>query len=300
VKTEAEVVLVELREAGFTGRGEGVPYARYGETVDAVLAQLESVRPQIEAGLSRAALQALLPPGSARNALDCAMWDLALKAEHRSAPWPQAPIATALTVSLDSALAMAEAASALADAPLLKVKVSAEDPLSRIRAVREAAPRARLIVDPNESWSFALLADLLPHLQALRVDLVEQPLPADADAELDGFHPAVPLAADETFHGAGDVALVARRYQVANIKLDKTGGLTAALAAAQAVRAAGLGLMVGCMVCSSLSIAPALAFAAEADFVDLDGPIWLASDRPGGVTVRNGLLSPPQPGFWGA
>ena len=304
VKTDADVIDVTVRHGDAVGRGEGVPYARYGESIASALAAIAAICPQIEGGADRAAVLNLLPPGAARNAVDCALWDLEARlggvdvAAMIGGVAP-APVASALTISLDGPAAMGEAAARIATAPLLKVKVDAIDPLAQIRAVRAAAPTAALIVDPNESWDEALLKAMQPMLVEARVALLEQPVPAGADAWLEGFSSAVPICADESFHVADDLAVVARRYDVVNIKLDKTGGLTAALDAARAARAAGLGLMTGCMVSSSLSIAPALHLAMGSDFVDLDGPLWLVDDWAGGVKDEHGMLVPPDRGFWG-
>ncbi len=304
VKTQAEVVTVVLEQGGVVGRGEGVPYARYGESVASALAAIEAVRGAIEGGADRGQLSGLLPPGAARNAVDCALWDLEARLSGRSvaatigAPEP-GRLVSALTIGIDTPMAMAVAASRIADAPLIKVKVDATIPDAQIRAVRNAAPDARLIVDPNESWDQQLVRAMQVVLVTLRVDLLEQPVPADADEWLENFTPDVPICADESVHVAADLDQVARRYQMVNVKLDKSGGLTEALALAQAARARGLGLMTGCMISSSLSIAPALHVARMSDFVDLDGPIWLMEDREGGVRDEAGWLWPPQPGFWG-
>ncbi|RYE00487.1 MAG: dipeptide epimerase [Sphingomonadales bacterium] len=304
VKTRADVVTVTIEAGGLTGRGEGVPYPRYGESVESALAEIESIRAAIDAGADRVALQSLLPPGAARNAVDCAMWDLEARQQGRSvasmigAPEP-IRLESALTVGIDTPEAMAAAARAIATAPLLKVKVDALDPEGQLRAVRAAAPASRLIVDPNESWDESLLREIEPLLVELRTDLLEQPVPAGADEWLEGFTPAIPICADEAVHIAADLDVVARRYQVVNVKLDKSGGLTAALELANATRARGLGLMTGCMISSSLSIAAALHVARMSDFVDLDGPIWLAEDRAGGVRDEGGMLLPPDQGFWG-
>lgn len=304
-KTAADVVEVAIVQDGLTARGEAVPYPRYGESVDSALAAIESVRGLVEAGDGREALLAALPPGAARNAIDCALWDLEAKQAGRDVasliggPAPRA-IPSALTITIDTPDAMARAAAAVAGVPLLKVKVDANDPAAQIRAVRAAAPGPKLIVDPNESWDRALVEAMQPVLVAARVDLLEQPVPADDDAWLEGFAPAVPICADESVHVADDLGVIGRRYQAVNVKLDKAGGLTAALALAHAARAQGLGLMTGCMVSTSLSIAPALHVALLADYVDLDGPLWLREDRPGGVHDVNGMLQPPAPGFWGA
>lgn len=304
VKTQADVIAVELRAGACVGRGESVPYARYGESIETSLAAIEGVRAAIEAGEGRESLLDLLPQGAARNALDCALWDLEAQLAGTSvatvlgAPVP-ARIESALTVGIDSPMAMSVAARKFADAPLIKVKVDAIIPDAQIRSVRNAAPNARLIVDPNESWDRKLVEAMQRLLVELRVDLLEQPVPAGADEWLEGFTPAVPICADESVHVAADLDLVAQRYQVVNVKLDKAGGLTAALALAHAARARGLGVMTGCMVSSSLSIAPALHIAAMSDFVDLDGPIWLAEDRAGGVRDEHGFLLSPEAGFWG-
>ena len=304
VKTAADVISVTLRDGDAVGRGEGVPYPRYGESVESALAAIEAIRPAIERGAGRAELLTLLPAGAARNAVDCALWDLEARlsgtdvAAMIGAPGADS-IISALTIGIDTPAAMAEAAALVADAPLLKVKVDAVDPVGQIRAVRAAAPQSALIVDPNESWDQTLVEGMQPVLVELRVALLEQPVPAGADDWLEGFAPAVPICADESFHVAADLGVIARRYGAVNVKLDKTGGLTAALAIARAARAAGLGLMTGCMVSTSLSIAPALHLAAMSDFVDLDGPLWLVDDRVGGVRNERGMLTPPTAGFWG-
>jgi L-alanine-DL-glutamate epimerase-like enolase superfamily enzyme len=305
VKTAADVITVTVEEDGAVGRGEGVPYPRYGESVEISLAAIEGVRAAVEAGAGRQALQSLLPPGAARNAVDCALWDLEARrsgvdvATLAGGP-PPGRLVSAITLGIDTPEAMAEVAARHPEAPLLKVKVDAEDPASRIRAVRAAAPRAALIVDPNESWDQRLLEDMQAVLLECEVDLVEQPVPADSDSWLAGFVPAVPICADEAIHVAADLDRIALRYQGVNVKLDKTGGLTAALDLALAARARGLILMTGCMVSSSLSIAPAFHVAALSDFVDLDGPLWLREDRAGGVRDEGGWLIPPEAGFWGS
>lgn len=304
VKTAADVVTVTLEQNGLRGQGEGVPYPRYGESIDSAMAEIEAVRGAIEAGATREQLQSLMEPGAARNAVDCALWDLEARQSRRSVaqiignPEP-IRLASALTVVIDSPAAMGAAAREIAAAPLIKVKVDTNAPDEQIGAVRAAAPNARLIVDPNESWDEGLVRALQPLLVALRVDLLEQPVPSENDAWLEGFTPDIPICADESAHVAGDIDQLARRYQVVNVKLDKTGGLTAALSLAQAARSRGLGLMTGCMVSSSLSIAPALHIARMSDFVDLDGPVWLREDRPGGVRDEAGYMFPPAQGFWG-
>jgi len=314
VKSEAQVVVVELtvRPGADTaaaktmiGRGECVPYARYGETPDAVVTTLESVRDPIERGLDRAGLLHLLPPGAARNALDAALWDLEARLANTSvnallgiAETP--PLETAFTVSLDTPEQMAAVAAGRAAMPLLKVKVDAHDPRAQIEAVHRAAPQARLIVDANEGWDFELLKSMQDTLASCGAVLVEQPLPAGEDQCLEYFVPQVPICADESCHTSLDLPQLRQRYQAVNLKLDKTGGLTAALELASAAREAGFLLMVGCMVCTSLAIAPALPLAAAADFVDLDGPFLLRTDRAGGALLQDGRLQPPRRGFWGS
>lgn len=304
-KSFADVITVTVSEGGVAGRGEGVPYPRYGESVEASLAAVESVRAAIGDGLDRRALLAALPPGAARNAVDCALWDLEARLSGedvaaRLGVAAPAPLASALTIVIDTPSAMAAAAAQAAGAPLLKVKVDAVRPGERIFAVRAAARKSALIVDPNESWDRTMVETMQPALAEAGVALLEQPVPAGSDSWLEGFRPAVPICADESVHVAADLDEIARRYQAVNVKLDKAGGLTAAVELVRQARARGLGVMAGCMVCSSLSIAPALHVASLSDFADLDGPLWLREDRPGGVSESDGILFPPQPGFWGS
>jgi L-alanine-DL-glutamate epimerase-like enolase superfamily enzyme len=232
------------------------------------------------------------------------MWDL--DSQLSSVPvWvqlgrpPRATLRSAITLSIDTPARMGEAAARIADAGLIKIKVDADDPAARIEAVRQAAPRAHLIVDPNESWTIDILRDLRPLLERAGVELLEQPLPADADEALLGFHSRIPICADEACHVTADLPRLRGRYQAVNIKLDKTGGLTEAWRLLRAARADGFKIMVGCMVCSSLGITPALEIAREAEFIDLDGPLWLQDDYPDGVSLHDGLLRPPSPAFWG-
>lgn len=304
IKTAAEVVTVTLREGTHAGCGEGVPYPRYGESLASVMAQMERVRGAIEEGADRTALDTLMPPGAARNALDCALWDLEAKRTGTSVAarlgTPElASVPTALTIGIDRPEAMASAATTIGPVPLLKIKVDARDPAAAIRAVRAAAPGAALIVDPNESWDEADVRAVMPALVEARVAVLEQPVPADADDWLAGFDSPVPICADEAIHTLAELPRVAARYDAVNVKLDKTGGLTAALALAAGARERGLMVMSGCMICSSLSIAPALHIARGADWSDLDGPLWLAADRQGGVRAAAGMLHPPERGFWG-
>jgi len=305
-RTATEVVTVHLAEGGVVGRGECVPYPRYGETIDGTIAAIEAVRDALQGGAGRQELLGLMPAGAARNAVDCALWDIEAKltGNHVAAQVglsePLRPVATAMTVGLDTPDRMGLAAAALAKVPLIKVKVDRSDPAAQLRAVRDAAPLPRMIVDPNESWTIDEVRALQQLLVDLRVDLLEQPLPANDDGALAGFVSAVPIAADESAHEVANLAALPDGYGVINIKLDKTGGLTAALDLAREARERGLGVMTGCMVCSSLSIAPALMIAADSIFADLDGPTWLAQDRDGGVVCTDGMLSPPRPGFWGS
>lgn len=298
-KSQAVVVVAEIAEGGAIGRGEAVPYQRYGETVDGVIAAMRV----FAGGLDRTSLQSLLPPGAARNALDCALWDLEAKRAGRPA-WqlaglpPPRPLTTAFTLSLDSPSAMAAAAAA-SSWPILKLKLGAEGDLERVRAVRRAAPAARLWADANEAWSLDYLRRTAPFLAELGVELIEQPLPAAEDEALRGWSCPVALAADESFHTKADLPRLQGLYRVVNVKLDKTGGLTAALAAVAGAKAAGFEVMVGCMVGSSLAMAPAALLAAEAGFVDLDGPLLLAADRSPGLRYDGAVLYPPDPELWG-
>ena len=304
VKTHAEVVVVVLSDGVVAGMGECVPYARYGETVQSVVETLNRAASSLAEGRPVSEVIGTLPPGAARNALDCASWDLtarrgegSVSARLRRTPPPR--VETAVTLSLDTPAAMAAAARAVADAPLLKVKLSAEDPAAALLAVTQAAPNARLIVDPNEGWTLPILLAMADPIARANVILVEQPLPADLDADLRGLSYPAPICADEAVHTSADLERVAERYQMVNVKLDKAGGLTEALVMTERARALGLGVLAGCMVSSSLSIAPILWIAGLADACDLDGPWWLSEDRPGGCRVEQGLLYAPQPGFWG-
>jgi L-alanine-DL-glutamate epimerase-like enolase superfamily enzyme len=303
-KTEAVVVTVEITEDGVTGRGEGAPYPRYGETPESVLAEIEAERGVIEAGAFGAGLPGAMPPGAARNAVDCALWDLRAKREGRRAYEILGlerldPLKTAYTLSLDAPEAMAEQARANARRPLLKLKIGGPGDLDRVQAVREAAPKCRLIVDANEGLSFGDLKRLAPEFARLGVKLIEQPLKAGEDEALEGYVCPVPLCADESLHTRAELDVCARRYQVANIKLDKAGGLTEALALKTAARRAGMEIMVGCMVSTSLAMAPALIVAQGAEFVDLDGPLLLARDRTPGLTYVGSMIEPPPAALWG-
>ena len=310
-KQEAAVVVVELLGVTSDGReirglGECVPYGRYGETVDGVAAAIEAQAKAVTAGMDRRALQSALPAGAARNALDCAFWDLECKAlaqpAWRLAGQPEpGPVTTAFTLSLAAPAEMGRAAREAAAMPLLKLKLGggdAED-VERVRQVRLNAPNSRLIVDANEGWTIEQLAVLAPELAVLGVKLIEQPLPAGQDAALARFASPVPLGADESCHGIDGLADLRSRYSVVNIKLDKTGGLTEALRLKAAAQAAGFGVMVGCMVATSLSMAPAFLLAQGADFVDLDGPLLLARDREPGIAYDGAWMAEPPSALWG-
>lgn len=303
-KTTAEVVVVEIAEDGVTGRGECVPYPRYGETPASVTTMIHAVVPLLTEGLGREQLAKSLPAGAARNAIDCALWDLAAKRAAEPA-WRQAalpeprPVITAETIGIAAPAEMAAAAARLANRPLLKIKLNHEAIIERVRAVRAEAAAAELVVDANEAWDLPTLRAVAPALADLGVLLIEQPLPAAQDDQLTGFRSPVPLCADESFHVADDLPALPEAYRLVNIKLDKTGGLTEALRALAAAQAQGRAIMVGCMVATSLAIAPALLLAPAARVVDLDGPIWLKQDRVPGLAIRDGLIAPAPPGLWG-
>lgn len=303
-KTEAEVVVATLADGEHLGRGECVPYARYGETVDGVIAAIARLAPAVANGLDRNDLAASLPAGAARNAIDCAFWDLAAKSSGTPAHVlaglpPPNPLVTAYTISLAAPEIMADAAAAAAARPLLKVKLGGPGDPARIAAVRTAAPDSALIVDANEGWTEANLMDNLAACAEAGVRLIEQPLPARDDAALASCPHAVPICADESVHDRASLAGLRGRYDAVNIKLDKTGGLTEALAVAAAARSLGFDLMVGCMVSTSLAIAPALLVAQGARYVDLDGPLLLARDRPDGLRFDGSIVHPASPALWG-
>ena len=306
VKTEAHVVVATIADEGVVGRGECVPYPRYGESVASVCAQIESLRAEVEHGLTREALQVRLPAGAARNALDCALIDWEAKSSGRRAfellglPAPR-PVQTAYTLSLDAPAAMGHAAAEAAAKGyrLLKLKIAGGDDFARVEAVRRAAPSARLIVDANEGWTRDELIHLTPHLAGLGVALIEQPLKAADDDALLKFKSPVPLCADESCHTRADLPRIVGRYSHINVKLDKAGGLTEAAALVRSAQALGLGLMVGCMVSTSLAMAPASLLTGMAEFTDLDGPLLLARDREPQMRYERDLLYPPEPDLWG-
>jgi L-alanine-DL-glutamate epimerase-like enolase superfamily enzyme len=308
-RTEARVVVVAVSDGKQIGRGEGIPLARYNQSTASVLAQIESIGD--EKNLDRQALQDRLAPGAARNALDCALWDLEAKASGKRvwelANIPIVPeVETSFTISLDTPEKMSAAVSAAAFAQgfgvprILKLKLGGDDlDLSRVQAVRETAPAARLLVDANESWSPPHYREIVPALKELRVELIEQPFPAAADEVLESLDHPIPVCADESCHTSADLPRLMNRYEAVNVKLDKTGGLTEALRLCENARQSGFKLLIGCMMCTSLGIAPARVLASTADYVDLDGPLLLATDREHPVPYENGTIGIPPRGLWG-
>ena len=303
-KTEAVVVVAELRDGDHFGRGECTPYARYGETPEGVLAAIAAMAPAIAGGMKPEGLQTALPAGAARNALDCALWDLMAKRKGVRV-WDLVGMAaprtltTAYTLSLDTPEAMAAKASACARYPLLKLKLAGHGDAERLAAIRQARPGVRLIVDANEAFQAETLPSLFAMCRAARVELIEQPLPQGADAALAQIEREIPVCADESAHTAAGVAALAGRYDAVNIKLDKAGGLTGALAMAAAARAAQLKVMVGCMVATSLAMAPALLVAQGADWVDLNAPLLLAKDRLPGLAYDGAQVTLAGADLWG-
>ncbi|KFI34022.1 mandelate racemase [Haematobacter missouriensis] len=299
-RTEAKVLTVTVEKDGITGRGECVPYARYGESLESVTRQIEGLALPV----SRTELQAMLPPGAARNAVDCALWDWEAKHAGRRVwdmaglPRPE-PMITAFTLSLDTPERMEAAARRNAFRPLLKIKLGTADDMGRLEAVRRGAPEARIIVDANEGWTADVYRDLAPHFVRLGVALVEQPLPAGADEMLAEMARPLPVCADESCHDRHSLDDIAGKYDLVNIKLDKTGGLTEALALRDAAHAAGYGIMVGCMVGSSLAMAPAVLVAQGAAVVDLDGPLLLAEDRASPLLYDATGVHPSDAELWG-
>jgi len=327
-RTEAEVVVVTITAGEQAGRGECVPIKRYNQNVHSVLAQIDSI--QNVGDLDRHKLQQLLPPGAARNALDCALWDLEAKrtgkrvwelADFQRAYCSRRPVGdahashseaatsnvldvyqvvTSFTISLDTPEKMSDAAAAAARLPILKLKLGGDEPdLARVEAVRSAAPKARLIIDANESWSPQHYQQIVPALSELGVELIEQPFSADNDDVLQTLDRPIPVCADESCHTTADLQRVKNRYEVINVKLDKTGGLTEALHLCEGARENGFKLLIGCMVCTSLSIAPARLLGGVAHWVDLDGPLLLSRDREHGLRYRNGKIQMPVRELWG-
>ena len=299
-RSEAKVLTVRISDGASAGRGECVPYARYGETLESVTAEIEA----LSGPVTRAGLQEMLPAGAARNAVDCALWDLEAKKagvrawELAGLPAP-GPEITAYTLSLDTPEKMRAQAAKHAFRPILKIKLGTPDDMARLEAVRAGAPKSTIIVDANEGWSAEIYADLAPHLVRLGVALVEQPLPAGEDEALIGMARPVPVCADESAHDRTSLAGLKGKYDVVNIKLDKTGGLTEALALKQAALAAGYRVMVGCMVGSSLAMAPAVLVAQGAMVTDLDGPLLLAEDREHALSFDEKGVHPPSAALWG-
>ncbi|WED24513.1 dipeptide epimerase [Vibrio sp. JC009] len=302
-KTQVDAVIVELSENGVTGRGECVPYARYNESVESVIAQLEDVAPAVKEGADSKAIQQLLPSGAARNALDCAFWDLKCKSEKVSV-WQSLsvtpePLVTAYTLSLDSPENMEKAASENCHRPLLKLKLGGPEDLERVQAVRRGAPDADIILDANEAWTAEIYNKLIPELVNLGVSMIEQPFPADSDQVLDGLSRPIPICADESCHDRTSLPSIIGRYDMINIKTDKTGGLTEALALKEEAEQAGLKIMVGCMLASSLSMAPAFVVAQGAQVVDLDGPLLLSEDIANGFEFEQNKMLPFKKELWG-
>lgn len=302
-RTEARVVVVTVGDGKHTGRGEGVPLARYNQSITSVSAQIESM--QGEKNLDRQSLQQLLPAGAARNALDCAFWDLEAKASGKRV-WELANITivpeveTSFTISLDIPEKMGAAAKANANLPVLKLKLGGDNlDLARIEAVRATAPVARLLIDANESWSPEHYQKIIPALKQLGVELIEQPFPANADDVLETLDHPIPICADESCHTSTDLSRLTNRYEVVNVKLDKTGGLTEALRLCERARAAGFKLLIGCMVSTSLGMAPARILASTADYVDLDGPLLLARDRENLLSYHDSKIGIPPRELWG-
>jgi len=305
VRTEARVIVTIVGDGQNRGIGESVPCARYGETVASTLDQLEKLRRNSAAGFDRQQIQNLLPAGAARNALDCALWDLEAKRASRRV-WQLAnlpvinELETSFTLSLDTPEAMATRAKVHSDTPVLKLKLRGDTlDLPRVQAVRKAVPSARLLVDANESWSSSHYLSIAPALSDLGVELIEQPFPANSDHILETLPHPVPVCADESCHTTADLPRLAGLYEVINLKLDKTGGLTEALRMAESARQSGFKLFIGCMVCTSLGIAPARILAGATDYVDLDGPLLLAGDRHHALSYSKGRIGLPSPELWG-
>jgi L-Ala-D/L-Glu epimerase len=302
-RTETRVVVVTVTDGQHIGRGEAVPIRRYNQSPASVLTQIESVKGR--QSFDRQEIQKLLPAGAARNALDCALWDLEAKIsgkrawELTSIPFAD-EIETSFTISLDTPVAMAAVAKVKAFAPILKLKLSGDNlDVARVEAVREVAPAARLLVDANESWTPDHYCKTVPLLRQFGIEVIEQPFPADADKALETLDHPVPVCADESCHTAADLSRLMNRYEMLNVKLDKTGGLTEAMLLMERARAAGFKLLIGCMVCTSLGIAPARLLAGGADYVDLDGPLLLAGDRHHAVPFDNGRIGVPPRELWG-
>jgi L-Ala-D/L-Glu epimerase len=302
-RTEAQVVFVTVSDGEHTGRGECVPIKRYGQSVQSVIAQIDSIRR--ENNVDRQRLQKLLPASAARNALDCALWDLESKISGKRV-WELANIpvisevVTSFTISLDTPKKMGAAAKASSTSPILKLKLGGDSSdLARVKAAREAAASSRLIIDANESWSPEHYRKIVPALKKLGIELIEQPFPADADEVLESLNHPIPVCADESCHTTADLRRVKNRYEVINVKLDKTGGLTEALHLCECARESGFKVLIGCMVCTSLGIAPARVLASFAEWIDLDGPLLLARDREHEIPYNKGRIGMPSRELWG-
>jgi L-alanine-DL-glutamate epimerase-like enolase superfamily enzyme len=296
-------IVVQVEEDGDVGRGEAQGVFYLDETAESLFAQVGAVAGEIRHGISRAELQELLPAGGARNAVDCALWDLECKRSGRTI-WQLTgieprPVTTVFTIGLEAEPEAMAAKAAAADSPVLKVKLDGNRPYEKLAAIRAARPDARLVVDANQGWDFALLQEVIPKCAALDLGMIEQPLPRGGDAELEGYDPSVTLCADESCLDSSELAAAARRYSMINIKLDKTGGLTEALKLAREAQALGCKLMVGNMVGTSLGMAPSFVIAQLCDFVDIDGPLLLKYDHPGGLQYDRGVVSGLDRGFWG-
>ncbi|MBT5073212.1 MAG: L-Ala-D/L-Glu epimerase [Kordiimonadaceae bacterium] len=303
-RTATTVVLVEIEQDGKKGWGESCPTPHYGESVESVMAQIADIAPKMEAGLSRIDLQSALPPGAARNAIDCALWDLEAKqsgktiAQLMGHQWPDA-LQSVETISIGTADAMGKKAATLANFPTIKVKMNAEDIKNRIEAVHKNAPGARIIVDANESWTLEIVKEVAETLKENGVVMLEQPLPPKDDEQLRGINAPLPLGGDESCHVAADLEKLHGIYDVVNIKLDKTGGLTEAKKLLDQAKEMGFDIMVGCMVGTSLSMAAGMFIASEASFVDLDGPTMLDRDREYALTLKDGQMSALDPRLYG-
>jgi len=304
IQTTVDVVVAEISDGDSRGRGEGVPLRRYGESIDSVVAALDAIKSEVVSGLNRETLQRALPPGAARNALDCAFWDIEADRAYRSVAELSGlgaitPVVTAFTLALDTPERMAELAAANRARPLFKLVLGHAGDVERVQAVRHAVPASRLIVDANESWNEPQLSGFMPALIDCRVELIEQPLPANADEALARWQRPIPLCADESCRTLADLDRLNGKYDAINIKLDKAGGLTEALALAAEAKRRGFRVMVGGVIGTSLGIAPALLVAQRADIVDLDGPLHLASDRVPGLHYEGSTIHPPDQNFWG-
>ncbi len=298
------MVVAKIEDGSVTGVGEAVPYTRYDQTVEKSLITIRELAAQYSSNLTRDLLRQVHPPDAARNALDCALWDLEAKKSGEPV-WQRAglpePIPTVgvYSLSLDTPEHLAQSANESSTFPILKIKLGCQQVVDSVAAVRRACPNTRIIVDANEAWDAESLLQYLPELTRLKVEMIEQPLPAHADAELDDIECNIPLCADESFHDAKDLERLATRYDIFNIKLDKTGGLTEALALAAAIRNTGKKIMVGSMMATSLGLAPALLVAHDATYVDLDSSVWLANDRTYGIKFEHGILQPTDRRLWG-